>query len=192
MGKPSYFSMEYIRSIDIKWPAAFLILAIYINSGVHKLTPVLYYSKYNDIKMGVVSILEKIVTFLVIIAFGMAGTMKIYPFVPEVYNDMREKFVTYCPFCPTVHFGYTPPPVTYMRVVGMWEILCALALLVSSDLKSVASFILSVIMTGAVYSHIMVNDTKGAPLPGVLMIMCLFLFVRSRSARIASQKQKND
>lgn len=85
--------------------------------------------------------------------------------------------------CPTAWFGYVPPVYIYMVTIGAWELFCVGGLFIKA-LQKTAYGILTVIMIGAVYTHIAIGDYKGVPVPLFLLVACSLLFSRSSNQSV--------
>ena len=75
--------------------------------------------------------------------------------------------------------GYTPAPENYRIFTGVYEVACSLSMLISSNLKTVATGIQATISGGAVFTHLALKDNTSAIPPSVMAVLLLFLFIRS-------------
>lgn len=96
-----------------------------------------------------------------------------------IYVFQIEKFSRYAPTCPSVYLGYTPSPDVYCMSVGIAELLCVLGIILgSADIKHFSHGVLMVLMTGALYTHVMVQELDSLLIPFLLFIVNLYLFTR--------------
>eukprot|EP00056_Hartaetosiga_gracilis_P016758 m.243703 g.243703 ORF g.243703 m.243703 type:complete len:138 (+) comp46333_c0_seq1:38-451(+) len=131
-------------------------------------------------------------TFVVIcfsLVFLMAGSVKLYPFDDTVHGMMENNFKRFHNLWSGDQFGVTD--IDFRLAVGGIEVICALLLWV---FPKFASLVLMCVMIGAVYTHILGDDTPGEiAVPAVLgLIAFLLLIVPSANNKGKSGKNKKD
>ncbi|XP_061177190.1 uncharacterized protein LOC133185916 [Saccostrea echinata] len=127
----------------------------------------------------VVNVALRVLSWIVTFMFLMASLVKVCPFIGQ-HAEMAKEFVKLAEVCPTAWFGYVPPSYVYMVTVGAWELFCVIGLF-TTGLRKTCYGILSVIMIGAMYSHIALNDYKGLPPSVFLLVACSILFLSTSS-----------
>jgi hypothetical protein len=97
----------------------------------------------------------------------------------NIFPLQAREFQDFSKVCPLTWLGYTPDPDSYRIFVGVYEVACSIAVLISGELKPVATGILAFISGGAVFTHIALADSTSAIPPAVTGVLFLFLFVRA-------------
>jgi len=120
-------------------------------------------------------------------AFVCSGAIKITDRVnPKLHYHMVEEFKQFSRVHPfALLFGHVPNPRTYMRTIGVLEVLGALMLLFgNTKIKIVSSFLLMTIMAGAVFTHFMMGHKFGQMVPAAV----LFILLLAHLLRIVTDK----
>nr|XP_022286780.1 transmembrane protein 35B-like [Crassostrea virginica] len=129
--------------------------------------------------MGFLGNLDTALTWILPCLFIVDGCIKVFPFNIELFGEIVREFQDFAKVCPLTWVGYTPEPDNYRIFTGVYEVACSLAMLISGDLKTVATGILAAISGGAVFTHLALKDNTSAIPPSVMAVLLLFLFIRS-------------
>ncbi|XP_052711748.1 uncharacterized protein LOC128186060 [Crassostrea angulata] len=129
--------------------------------------------------MGFLSNLDIALTWILPCLFIVDGSIKVIPFNIELFGEISREFQDFSKVCPLTWVGYTPSSDNYRIFVGVYEVACSIAILISDELKTVATAILTFISIGAVFTHVSLGDTTSAVPPTVTGALFLFLFIRS-------------
>ncbi|XP_062579088.1 transmembrane protein 35B-like [Saccostrea cucullata] len=141
--------------------------------------------------MGFISNLDIALTWILPCLCIVDGCIKVFPFNTELYGEIAREFQDFSKVCPLTLIGYTPNPDNYRIFVGVYEVACSLAVLFSSEIKTVATGILALISGGAVFTHIALGDTTSAIPPAVTGTLFLFLYIRAYMASLESTPKQS-
>lgn len=79
--------------------------------------------------------------------------------------------------CPTVLFGYTPPPDGYMFVIGVIETLSSILLMLPlTNVHARIYLVFAVLMALAIYTHGVLAQFGKMVVPMCLFLACLVLY----------------
>lgn len=94
------------------------------------------------------------------------------------FNFFQSKrFVLCADVCPTVLFGYTPPPDGYMFVIGVIETLSSILLILPcTNLHNRIYLVFCVLMALAIYTHGVLAQYGKMVVPICLFLACLVLY----------------
>lgn len=93
------------------------------------------------------------------------------------YIFQSKRFVLCADVCPTVLFGYTPPPDGYMFVIGVIETLSSILLILPfTNLHNRIYLVFCVLMALAIYTHGVLAQYSKMVVPICLFLACLVLY----------------
>lgn len=128
--------------------------------------------------MDVVGVALYVLSWILTIMFLKAGLVKVTSrLFPHEHQQASERFVLCAKVCPTVLFGYTPPPYGYMFVIGVMETLSSILLML--PLKNFHTGIyleFCVLMALAIYTHGALAQHGKMVVPICLFLACLVLY----------------
>ena len=144
-------------------------------------------------------------TALIVLMFGLSGVMKLTPmFSPQVHGEMVRRSDVFARYLHTatgdcsaltpfqkssfISFSRVPPidvlkldPDMYRLIVGVTELACVgIILLLEYRLRLMATYVLLVLMVGALYTQYMVGDLSypekfaGAVIGLILVLLRLY------------------
>ncbi|XP_065837880.1 transmembrane protein 35B-like [Oscarella lobularis] len=119
--------------------------------------------------------LVQIIRVFLALAFFSAGTLKIVPsdLVPHA-EEMRKEFVTFA--TKSLPFGIEVNPDVYRLVVGITEFLSSVVLLFGSpSARRIVNAVLIIVMIGAVYTHIALQQPIASTVPAIVLGLLLIL-----------------
>ncbi|EDQ90847.1 uncharacterized protein MONBRDRAFT_31692 [Monosiga brevicollis MX1] len=142
----------------------------------------------SSLPLCAMSVVTTILCLLLTVMFLMAGTAKLTDaFVPDLHNELVGKFETYAKVLQTVQYGVSGS--TFRQFLGVVETAAALLLWVAPQL---AASVLAIIMTGAIYTHLLVEDPPQAmAMPAVLLLFSVIVAVSGRKAKGSGKSKKN-
>lgn len=93
------------------------------------------------------------------------------------HTFQSKRFVLCADVCPTILFGYTPPPEGYMFVIGVIETLCSILLMLPlTNLHARIYLVFAVLMALAIYTHGVLAQFGKMVVPMCLFLACLVLY----------------
>ncbi|XP_053942341.1 transmembrane protein 35B [Cuculus canorus] len=117
--------------------------------------------------------------------FVLAGAGKLSELLSaELHRHMKSEFVRFAEVFPLKQFGFAPEPGRYLEVVGWVEALAGLLLAFGPQLlQEISNFILSVIMIGAIYTLLVLQEPLAMCAPATLCLgLLLLLNIRGYAA----------
>ncbi|XP_063810488.1 transmembrane protein 35B [Pseudophryne corroboree] len=124
--------------------------------------------------------------------FALSGVIKLTDQISaEVYQTMKSKFVHYADVFPLKDFGFKPDPDQYMLAVGWVELVAGILLAVGPQiLQEISNFVLSIIMIGAIYTILVLNEPVAMCAPATISLgLLLLLNIRGRGKRSKSKPE---
>ncbi|NXG62641.1 TM35B protein, partial [Hemiprocne comata] len=102
----------------------------------------------------------------------------------DLHRHMRSEFVRFAEVFPLKEFGFVPEPGQYLQVVGWVEVVTGLLLAFGPQLlQEISNFILSVIMIGAIYTLLVLQEPLAMCAPATLCLgLLLLLNIRGHPA----------
>ncbi|XP_046327596.2 transmembrane protein 35B-like [Haliotis rufescens] len=120
--------------------------------------------------------------------YVLAGTMKMYPFIGSVHQELRRGFAKFATVFPGNMIGLRVDPVTYMYGVGVMEVGLGLGMMLGPrKVKVISIGSLMVIMVGAAFSEFSIGMYTKSLFPTGL---CFALGYVLNSCWIDEQKKK--
>lgn len=122
--------------------------------------------------------------------FAFCGLIKLTDQVSaEVYQHMKSQFVQFADVFPLKDFGFKPDPYQYLQAVGWVELVAGILLAVGPQiLREISNFVLCVIMIGAIYTLIVLQEPIAMCAPAAVCLgLLLLLNIRGQGKRSKSK-----
>ncbi|XP_077337863.1 transmembrane protein 35B [Lithobates pipiens] len=122
--------------------------------------------------------------------FAFSGLLKLTDQVSaEVYQHMKSQFVKFADVFPLKDFGFKPDPYQYLQAVGWVELVAGILLAVGPQiLREISNFVLCVIMIGAIYTLIVLQEPIAMCAPAAVCLgLLLLLNIRGQGKRSKSK-----
>ncbi|XP_051493942.1 transmembrane protein 35B isoform X1 [Apus apus] len=117
--------------------------------------------------------------------FLLTGAVKVSDRLSaDLHRHMKSEFVRFAEVFPLKDFGFVPEPGQYLEVVGWVEVVAGLLLAFGPQLlQEISNFILSVIMIGAIYTLLVLQEPLAMCAPATLCLgLLLLLNIRGHPA----------
>lgn len=101
---------------------------------------------------------NQVTTVLLVLLFGLAGLAKLFPhMIKDPENDLIREFRRFATIPPFNQIGLDAD--LFRILVGCLELGCvAIFIIGNPHLKTMATYVLAIIMIGALFTHYMIND----------------------------------
>ncbi|NWX06801.1 TM35B protein, partial [Caloenas nicobarica] len=109
--------------------------------------------------------------------FLLTGLVKLSELLSaELHRHMKSEFVRFAQVFPLKEFGFAPEPGWYLEVVGWVEVAAGLLLAFGPQLlQEISNFVLSVVMIGAIYTLLVLQEPLAMCAPATLCLGLLLL-----------------
>ncbi|XP_065506780.1 transmembrane protein 35B isoform X1 [Caloenas nicobarica] len=109
--------------------------------------------------------------------FLLTGLVKLSELLSaELHRHMKSEFVRFAQVFPLKEFGFVPEPGWYLEVVGWVEVAAGLLLAFGPQLlQEISNFVLSVVMIGAIYTLLVLQEPLAMCAPATLCLGLLLL-----------------
>ncbi|XP_075051594.1 transmembrane protein 35B [Mixophyes fleayi] len=124
--------------------------------------------------------------------FGFSGVIKLTDQISaEVYQHMKSQFVQFADVFPLKDFGFKPDPDQYLQAVGWVELVAGILLAVGPLLlQEISNFVLCIIMIGAIYTLLVLQEPVAMCAPATISLgLLLLLNIRGRGKRSKSKPE---
>ncbi|KAM9241728.1 transmembrane protein 35B [Dugong dugon] len=120
--------------------------------------------------------------------FVLTGAAKLSEQISApVSEQMKALFVQFAEVFPLKVFGYQPDPMSYQATVGWLELLAGLLLVLGSPiLQEISNLLLTLLMIGAIFTLVSLNESLSTYIPAVV---CLSLLILLDTCQFAAQTQ---
>lgn len=134
---------------------------------------------------------SKVIASLVFLA---AGACKVFPFIhAEAYEYLDDSFTkSFVPIWQRLVFdliGHKVAPIVFKYMIGNLELAVSVLLWGAGGLPLFASFVGSIIMIGAIVTHLMLKETIALPL--CLVILCTVIFLLTLGSLVKPKRHKS-
>ncbi|XP_033925204.1 transmembrane protein 35B [Melopsittacus undulatus] len=109
--------------------------------------------------------------------FVLAGAVKLWELPwAELHRHMSSQFVRFAAVFPLKALGWQPEPGRYLQAVGWLEAAAGLLLAIGPQLlQEISNFILSVLMIGAIYTLLVLQEPLAMCAPAAVCLGLLLL-----------------
>ncbi|XP_075578283.1 transmembrane protein 35B [Pelecanus crispus] len=117
--------------------------------------------------------------------FLAAGAAKLSELLSaDLHRHMKSQFVRFAEVFPLKEFGFAPEPGQYLEVVGWVEVVAGLLLAFGPQLlQEISNFVLSVVMIGAIYTLLVLQEPLAMCAPATVCLgLLLLLNIRGHGA----------
>ncbi|XP_045154846.1 transmembrane protein 35B [Echinops telfairi] len=96
--------------------------------------------------------------------------------LPSIRGGQRALFEQFAEVFPLKVFGYQPDPLSYQAAVGWLELLAgSLLVLGSSILQEISNMLLTLLMIGAIFTLVALNESLSTYIPALVCLSLLIL-----------------
>ncbi|KAM6216987.1 LOW QUALITY PROTEIN: transmembrane protein 35B [Rhynchocyon petersi] len=109
--------------------------------------------------------------------FALTGAAKLSEQLSApVSQQMKALFVQFAEVFPLKVFGYQPDAMNYQETVGCLELLAGLLLVLGSPiLQEISNFLLTLLMLGAIFTLVALNESLSTYIPAIICLSLLIL-----------------